>query len=259
MSAGARLLASPARRTRFWQGFAALAPGAPGITAWGVVTGIAMVKGGLTPLQALGITLITMSGTTQLVAVPMLAAGVSLPLIALTAVLTGLRFPVYSAALANDLRHLPARWRWLAGFLMTDPGSAIYLNRRARERPFSNRIAFYSGVNYLLWPFWLVGSFAGIFLANYLPASPKLAYLGILAVLALAAPLIRGAPATSAALAASLLALIGRDWPWKLGLISAVIAGVAAALATERWQARRSARRALESSPRQGTDNGAGR
>ena len=166
MAAGARLLARPARRARFWQGVAALAPGAPGITAWGVVTGIAMVKGGLTTVQALGITLITMSGTTQLVAVPMLAAGVSLPLIALTAVLTGLRFPVYSAALANDLRHLPARWRWLAGFLMTDPGSAIYLNRRARERPFANRIAFYSGVNYLLWPFWLTGSFAGIFLGR---------------------------------------------------------------------------------------------
>jgi predicted branched-subunit amino acid permease len=230
------------RRARFREGFAALVPGAPGIAAWGVVTGIAMVKGGLTTVQALGITLITMSGTTQLVAVPMLAAGVSLPLIALTAVLTGLRFPVYSAALANDLRHLPRRWRWLAGFLMTDPGSAIYLNRRARERPLANRIAFYSGVNYLLWPFWLVGSFAGIFLANYLPASPKLAYLGVLAVLALAAPLIRGAPATAAALAAAVLAIVGRQWPWKMGLICAVIAGVAAALATERWQAGRAAR-----------------
>ena len=41
--------------------------------------------------------------------------------------------------------------------------------------------------------------------------------------------------------AESVLALVGRGWPWKLGLICAVVAGVAAALATERWQARRAA------------------
>ncbi len=237
----ASLLARPARRARFLSGFSAIGPGLPGLAAWGMVTGIAMVKGGLTTAQALAITFLTLSGTTQLVAVPMLAAGASLPIIALTAVLTGLRFPVYSAALASDLRHLPARWRWLAGFLMTDPGSALYLNRRAREQPFVNRIAFYSGVNYLLWPFWLLGSVAGILLAGYLPASPKLAYLGILAVLALAAPLIRGLPAWGAAAAAGTLAVIGRDWPWKLGLISAVAAGVVAALLAERLQARRRA------------------
>ncbi len=235
----ARLLARPARERRFREARALITPAIPGVFAWGVVTGVAMVKGGLTVPQALAITVLVLSGTTQLTALPMLAAGVSLPLIALTAVLTGLRFPVYAAALARDLKHLRPRWRWLAGFLMTDPGTALYLHRRAAERPFVNRMACYAGLNYWIWPFWLVGSFVGIGLATRLPESPKLAYLGVLAVLALAAPLVRGPAAWAAATVGGTVALIGRDWPWKLGLIAAVVAGVAVAMATEHRLARR--------------------
>lgn len=238
----ARLLERPARRARFRAGFKAITPALPGMFVWGVLTGVAMVKGGLSEAQALGMTFLILSGTTQLTALPMLMAGVSLPIIALTAVLTGLRFPLYSAALAPDLRHVPARWRWLAGFLMTDPGSAVYLHRRAVERPFVNRLAFYAGVSYTVWPFWLAGSVFGILLSAQLPASAGLAYLGVLAVLALAAPMIKGGPAWAATLAAGLVAAVGRQWPWKLGLIGAVLAGVLAALLVEHWQGRRARR-----------------
>jgi predicted branched-subunit amino acid permease len=235
----ARLLERPARRARFLAGFKAIAPALPGMFVWGVLTGVAMVKGGLSVAQALGMTFLILSGTTQLTVLPMLMAGVSLPIIALTAILTGLRFPVYAAALAPDFKHVPRRRRWLAGFLMTDPGSAVYLHRRAIERPFVNRLAFYAGVSYLVWPFWLGGSVVGVLLATWLPASSRLAYLGVLAVLALAAPMIKGAPAWAATGAAALLALLGRHWPWKLGLIAAVVAGVLAALLIEYWQVRR--------------------
>lgn len=234
----ARLLARPARRARFRAGLAAVAPALPGVAAWGVVTGVALVEGGLTIAQSLGMSFLLLSGTTALIALPMLAAGVSLPLIALTAVLTGLRFPLYSAALSPDLERIPARWRWLAGFLMTDPGTAVYLDCRARERPFVNRLAFYAGVTWVVWLPWLGGMVAGIFLAAALPSSGRLAYLGILAMLALVAPMLRGAPAWAAALAAGVVGLAGAGWPWKLGLIAAVLAGLTAGLAVESRQRR---------------------
>lgn len=232
----ARLFARPARRARFRAGVAAVAPALPGVAAWGVVTGVALVEGGLTIAQSLGMSFLLLSGTTALIALPLLAAGVSLPLIALTAVLTGLRFPLYSAALSPDLQPIPARWRWFAGFLLTDPGTAVYLDRRARERPFVNRLAFYAGVTWVVWLPWLGGMVAGIFLAAALPSSGRLAYLGILAMLALVAPMLRGAPAWAAALAAGAVGLAGAGWPWKLGLIAAVFAGLVAGLAVESRQ-----------------------
>ena len=48
---------------------------AAGIGAWGLVTGVAMVKGGLSvPLAAL-MTLLAYAGSAQLAALPLLAAG----------------------------------------------------------------------------------------------------------------------------------------------------------------------------------------
>ena len=208
-------------------------PALPGVAAWGLVTGMALVKGGLDIAQSLGMSFLLLSGTTALVALPLLAAGVSLPLIALTAVLTGLRFPLYSAALSPDLKAIRPRWRWLAGFLMTDPGTAIYFDQRARERPFVNRLAFYAGVTWVVWPPWLGGMVAGIGLAAALPASGRLAYLGILAMLALVAPMLRGRPAWATAVVAGAVGLAGIHWPWKLGLIAAVAAGMAAGLVFE--------------------------
>ena len=127
---------------------------------------------------------------------------------------------------------------------MTDPGTAVYLDRRGRERPFVNRLAFYAGVTWLVWPVWLAGSVLGIGLAAVLPGAGRLGYLGILAMLALVAPMLRGAPAWSAALAAGAVALIGAGWPWKLGLLAAVVAGLLAALIADAAADRSSSGRA---------------
>ncbi len=47
----------------------------PGIAAWGFVTGIAMVKGGLSPELAVAMSLLVYAGSAQLASLPLLAAG----------------------------------------------------------------------------------------------------------------------------------------------------------------------------------------
>ena len=108
--------------------------------------------------------------------------------------------------------------------------------------PDGTRLAFYAGVTWIVWLPWLAGMVAGIVLAAALPSSGRLAYLGILAMLALVAPMLRGAPAWAAALAAGTVGLAGAGWPWKLGLIAAVFAGLVAGLAVESRQKDREAR-----------------
>ena len=56
-----------------------------GTFCWGLVTGVALVKGGLTPLQAIGMVMLVYSGTAQLAALPLLSAGAPLVAIWLTA------------------------------------------------------------------------------------------------------------------------------------------------------------------------------
>jgi len=51
--------AAPTARDAFRRGVRELLPAGPGVFAWGLVTGVAMVKSGLTVTQAVGLTLLT--------------------------------------------------------------------------------------------------------------------------------------------------------------------------------------------------------
>ncbi len=226
------------RRRRCREGAAAVMPSLVGTGVWGVITGVAMVQSGLTPLQALGMSLLVFSGTTQLVALPLMVAGASQLLIAITAALTGLRFVVYSASVSRDLIRVPLARRLVLGYLMTDTGLGVYQMRRARGAPVQ-RIAFYLGCNLPVWAAWHLGSIAGVLLASVLSAASGFAYLGVLAVLAITAPMVVSWPGLGAALVAATVAVAGWHWPYRLGMFAAIVAGVITALAIERALARR--------------------
>jgi predicted branched-subunit amino acid permease len=68
-----------------------------GMAAWGLVTGVAMVKSGLTVAQALAMTLFVFAGSAQLASLPLIAAGAPLWVLLLTAFCVNLRFVIFSA------------------------------------------------------------------------------------------------------------------------------------------------------------------
>lgn len=65
---------SSTERLAFQNGVNDLMPAAPGIMAWGLATGVAMVKSGLTITQALGMTFAVFAGSAQLAALPLMTA-----------------------------------------------------------------------------------------------------------------------------------------------------------------------------------------
>ena len=222
------------RRRQAREGALLVGPALLGTFAWGVVTGIALVNAGLSVPQALGMVVLVFSGTAQLTALPLMAAGASLPLIWLTALLASLRFVVYSAVVATEFRRVPPALRLVAGYLTTDSGLAAYLAGTPRGTPQAQRSARFVGANLTVYATWQAGSLAGVALAGVLPPSPRLAFVGVLAILALVAPMLRGRAAWAAAAAAAGVAVIGQHWPWKAGMFAAIAAGVLAALLADR-------------------------
>src|SRR5690554_1592435 len=101
-------------------GFRAFLPLSVGVLPWALVTGMAMVGAGFSPLEAMGMNIIVFSGTAQLGTLPLIASGAPLWLIVATALALNLRFVIFSAALAGRFAGFPARHRWLAGYLLTD-------------------------------------------------------------------------------------------------------------------------------------------
>lgn len=203
-----------------------------GTFCWGIATGLAMVKGGLSTWQAIAMVVVVFSGTAQLAALPLIAQGAALPAIWLTALLANLRFLIYSALVANEFRGQALRHRLMLGWLTTDTGLATYLAGQARagvaEEPV--RAARFAGANLLIYAGWSSGSLVGVLLAGLIPDSPQIAFVGVLAIVALLGPMLTARVPVMVALAAGAVSLAGTGWSGRLGMFAAIAAGIAVAL-----------------------------
>jgi predicted branched-subunit amino acid permease len=221
------------RRAAFAAGARDVVPSLPGIAAWGLVTGIAMTKLGLSLATMLGFTFVVYSGTSQLAVLPLMAAATAVPTMVAAAAVASLRFVVYSAVLSRHLRRAPLPLRLATGFVTIDGPLAVLIERH-RRGGLVQRVAYLNGANAITAAAWCGSSVVGIALAAALPFGPELAYVGVLALFGITVPMLVGRPAWAAGVASVAVALAGADWPHRLGTFAAVVAGVAAALLASR-------------------------
>lgn len=244
---GASALA-PVRRAAFIEGMRAVLPAVVATGTWGLVTGVAMVKTGLTQAQALGMTLLVFAGSAQLAALPLIAASAPIWVVLLTAIVVNLRFTIFSAGLYPYFTRYPLGKRLLLGYCTSDLGFAICLQRWIAEKsrgeetsdPLlpTRRVWFFLGIAATNWLGWQSMSILGIFLAGQVPGSWGLEYAAILALIAFTVPMVNSVPALAGALVAGAVAVLAYPLPLKLGLVTAVVIGIAAAMATEITQER---------------------
>lgn len=219
---------SDTNRRAFLDGVHTFSPALLATLSWGLVTGIAMTKSVLSVPQALGMSLAVYAGSSQLAVLPLLAAGLPLWTILLTAAMVNLRFVIFSAGFAPHFAYLSLRRRLLLGYFN---GDIIYLMFSKRNFPTGfqpGKEAFFWGLAVSSWSSWQVSSIAGILLASLFPDNWGLELAGTLALI----PLIVSAIATRSTLAAvgiaSIVALLAFDLPYRLGLPLAVFAALAA-------------------------------
>ena len=110
----------------FGRGLRDMAAVSPGLAAWGMMTGVAMVKSGMSPFEAVSMSLLVFAGSSQLAAMPLIAVGAPVWVILSTAFCVNLRFVVFSAHLRPYLMHLPLRWRLIQGYLTVDLSYVLF-------------------------------------------------------------------------------------------------------------------------------------
>ena len=228
--------------TDFRTGFVAMLPACLGLVPFGVVTGVGAAAAGADFWGALGMSMIIFSGAAQILAAQLLALNAPLLVVILTCFVAGLRFLMYSAAMAPYLKPLPPAWRNSLPFLLTDQAFAAAIRRfDATHDPRSGAMHFLGG-GMALWTCWQVTNVAGFLAGNLIPVSWSLDFAVPLCFVALIAPLLRTAPMIVAALVAGVAVLALAQLPMKLNLIAAGVAGILAGtvvdLARERWSAR---------------------
>lgn len=224
--------------TAFREGWRDFLGVTPGVAAWGLVTGVAMVQSGLTVLQAAGFSILAFAGSAQLATAPLMATGVPVWVIFLTALAVNLRFVIYSALVRDDLRAEPWRRRLLLGYLTSDMGFALYVRRLRRDPEWPQRAAYFAGLAYANVAVWHGSTLLGVLAASWFPREWGLELAGTLALLALWIPLCAKRSGQVGSAVAVIVGVAAYHWPLRLGLLAAILAGSLAAVATERLQAR---------------------
>jgi predicted branched-subunit amino acid permease len=226
------------QRAEFWEGVRDQTSVAMGIAAWGLMTGVAMVQAGLSPLEAVLMTLIVYAGSAQLAAVPMITAGAPLWVILAAAFCVNLRFVVFSAHLRPYLMHLP-RWQRMVTGYVTGDLSYVFFARRYQhpgttDEETAQQQAYLAGncaVNYLAW---MLFSLVGIALTNVIPVAWGLGFAGILALLGVLSSLASSQLRVVSAGVAGAAAVAAWALPLKLNILVAIASAVAICLVLER-------------------------
>ena len=112
-------------RQWFADGARAIAPATVAVGLWGFVTGVAMVKAGLTQYEALVMSLVVYAGSAQLTALPLIMTGAPVWLIFLAGMMVNIRFVIFGAAMFPYFRSLSWPRRLWAGFFNGDLHTGI--------------------------------------------------------------------------------------------------------------------------------------
>lgn len=159
----------------FRLGFQDMAAVAPGIAAWGLMTGVAMVKSGLSTVEALFMALIVFAGSAQLAAIPLMLAGAPIAVVLATGFCVNLRFVVFSAHMRSYMMHLPRIPRLLLGYLTGDLTYVLFVQKfpqpAADAEGRTAQTAYLLGNGGINYASWTLASLLGVVLANFIPTS----------------------------------------------------------------------------------------
>ncbi|HEY8358250.1 MAG TPA: AzlC family ABC transporter permease [Ramlibacter sp.] len=216
----------------FRRGMAASAPVAPGIAAWGLMTGVAMVKSGMSVVEAVAMTVLVYAGSSQLAAIPLIMAGAPAWVIWATGFCVNLRFVVFSLHLRTYLMSMP-RWRRLVnGFLTADLTYAIFTSRFPQPATDAEgrqaQEASLAGNYCMTWLAWTGASLLGVALANLIPSSWGLGFAGVLCLVGILCSLANTRLRVLAALIAGAAAVAAYALPLKLNIVAAIVVAVLA-------------------------------
>ncbi|MDB5941454.1 MAG: Branched-chain amino acid transporter permease [Ramlibacter sp.] len=211
---------------------------APGIGAWGLMTGVAMVKSGMSVIEALAMTFFVYAGSSQLASIPLIVAGAPISVILATGFCVNLRFVVFSLHLRPYLMHMP-RWRRLVnGYLTADLSYALFTRRHpqpATGQP--ERLAqeaYLAGNYFVTWSSWMGMSVIGIVLANLIPATWGLGFAGVLCLVGILCSMGNTPMRLLSAAIAGAAAVALYSLPLKLNIVAAIVIAVGACYMLEK-------------------------
>ena len=205
-----------------------------GVAAWGLVSGVAMVKSGLSVPLAVLMSLVVYAGSAQLAALPLIAAGAPIWVVWATALCVNLRFVIFSAQWRPYLRGLSRGQRMWLAYFTADLSYVAFMRRYPKPEPAAGQVPYAWGGAAITWVAWQSASMLGIALADILPTKWGIGFAGTLALVGLICALLTDKATVAAAAVAGSAAVAAYALPLKLNILVAIAAAVALGLLMDR-------------------------
>src|SRR5215213_6522088 len=112
-------------RAEFLAGAKAMIPLVIGGMPFDIIFGALAITKGISIPATMAMSLFVFAGSAQFIAVGLVGAGASIPIIILTTFIVNLRHALYSATLAPFVKHLPQRWLLPLAYTLTDESFVV--------------------------------------------------------------------------------------------------------------------------------------
>jgi 4-azaleucine resistance transporter AzlC len=213
-----------------------------GAAPFGVIFGTLVTSGPLHLWHGQVMSLAVFAGSAQFIALGLIAGHAGIALILATTFIVNLRHVLYSATLAPYVARLPARWRLTLAALLTDEVFAVAYAHYRHAPPGTIGPHYFLGSGVAMYVNWQIWTLVGLLFGA---AFPRLQTLGldfamVATFIAIVVPQLVAVRFIAAAVTAGALAWFCAAWPYKLGLLAAVAAGVAVGVVLSRPWATRS-------------------
>lgn len=222
-----------ARDPAFMQGFRAVFATMLGIGAWGLVTGVAMVKAGMSVPLAIFMSLTVYAGSAQLAVLPLMMVGAPLWVVWFTATCVNLRFVILSSMWRTYFGHLRLLHRMTLGYFSGDIIFVAFAQRYTTAEKKPEQLPFFWGAAAANWVFWQLSSIAGILLANVIPLQWGLGFAGVLALMGVLYSMLKDKATWLACAVACGAAVATFALPLKMNILVAIAAAITAGLLME--------------------------
>jgi len=223
-------------RSEFWAGARDIFPLIVGSIPFGLIFGTLAISSGLSVGSTLAMSAFVFAGSSQFIAIGMVAAKTGWLLIVLTAFVVNLRHLLYAVSLLPYVKPLSQRWKIPLAFLLTDESFAIAIRRYEAKALSPFKHWYYLGAALSMYLNWQLCTLLGVTIGRLVPnaANWGLDFAMSVTFIGMTIPYLKTRPMGLAVTISGLVSLIAAPLPHKLGLMIAAIAGISAGVWSER-------------------------
>ena len=253
----------------FWAGARDILPLVMGAIPFGIVFGTLAIGSGLSVGATLAMSAFVFAGSSQFIAVGLVAANTGWLLIVLTTFVVNLRHLLYAMSLLPYVKGLSQRWKIPMGFWLTDEAFVVAIRRYEQGDRSPHKHWYYLGAALTMYGTWQLCTLLGITAGQLIPNAAdwgldfamSVTFIGMIAPYLKKKPFVQEKPVNSAHLenprinrprinrphinrswispmwiavvVSGAVALMAHSLPHKLGLIVAAISGISSGVMSE--------------------------